>query len=365
VSSKLAIGCGVALLLGVFACAGVVAVLESSTSLPPSATPDVTAATDTTLVNKLPEPPATSRPVQTSPSDEGATKPKTWDQAIAARQKANAEAFQQLSVPQRGYAARIRAQTALPVFQNQSATPGDFGKLAPVEFLTIVSGDAAQFRCPITNKVYILKGIDLDNLVNETPYSFDQVWECVGTAEYKTVLGARHRAPILKRLDIAPVRIAIANEKETASLSKQLRTWELSTGGRVGIFQRLKVDDDHFAVTLTIEGCPGVPLEIPVELLSTNDLAAVRSLHEAPVRIASPEDRALLRAGHKHRPRQWSTADGKFTVDASFVSIAGTTLSIRRVDNAAKVEIDQRKLGDDDRKYLQTKAWKTEAPLER
>jgi hypothetical protein len=365
VSSKLAIGCGVALLLGVFACAGVVAVLESSTSLPPSATPDVTAATDTTLVNKLPEPPATSRPVQTSPSDEGATKPKTWAQEIAARQKANAEAFQNLSIPQRGYAARVRAQTALPVFQNQSATPGDFGKLAPVEFLTIVSGDAAQFRCPTTNRVYILKGIDLDNLVSETPYSFDHVWECVGTAQYATVLGAKHRAPVLKRLDIEAVQIAMNAERETAAMANQLRTWQPSTGERVGIFQRLTIDDQNFGTTITIEECPGAPLEIPVELLSTNDLVAVRSLHGAPVRIASPEDRALLRAGHKHRPRQWSTADGKFTVDASFVSIAGTTLSIRRVDNAAKVEIDQRKLGDDEQKYLQTKAWKTEAPLER
>jgi hypothetical protein len=346
--SKMAIGCSLAVLLTVMFCAGV-AVLVNDQPAEPQKTSAV---------------PASAQKLNVAAAVESES-PNTWERIIQKRRVDDATALEKLSLAQQGYAARRRIDATMPVFQNESPSTGDFGKLAPVEFLTIVSRDTAQFHHPPTGKVYMLKGISLENLTPGGSYSFDFPWEVIGSVEYKTVLGARHRAPVLKRLDIEPVRIAIENEQETASLSKKLRTWEPSTGKRVGIFQRLTIDDQNFGVTITIEECPGVPLEIPVELLSTNDLAAVRSLHGGPVRIASPEDRALLRAGHKHRPRQWSTADGKFTVDASFVSIAGTTISIRRVDDAAKVEIDQRKLGDDDQKYLQTKAWKNEAPLER
>lgn len=364
---KVLSGCALVVLL---ACGGLfgLAILNSwnkppaSVNLPPPvASPVVPSASPPALPAKGSPAPSLSTKANVTPA---APVRVRWEDQIAKQRQDVDLTLRDFSSAQRALLASIRSGQEPGVIADTPKV-GDFGRLGALKFLTIVGKDAAQFTHAEGDGVFFIKGVDLDGLVPNKVISYPGVWEVVDTIEYKTLLGARRRGPVLVAVREGAIRQALAEQKRVDDLDAACMPWRTFDNKTVvGMFRRIDVGPDGFAERLIVEEYVDEPIEIPVEQLLDDDLEFARKLHGSPVRVAEPLARPLLLDGHKFRPRTWSTADGKFSVEASFLSITGGDVKLKRIDNGKEISIDPEKLCDADRAYLKAKGWKLE-PLER
>jgi hypothetical protein len=281
--------------------------------------------------------------------------PQTWAAALLARRASLAEEIKALPPNERRLFDALRGNQSFGTLAGRTPSLGDMGKLGTVEFLTIADPRTAQFADG--PRVLFVRGLDMDTLVPGQRYTLDQgVFVVADVIEFTALLGNRRRGPLLKLVDDGPAQTIL--NKETALKEDERRLVPISgpdIPGRAIYFREL-TDANTRAI---FEDEVGKPKTIDLAELDAESIEMLVPLAEG-LRVIQPTDRPLLDAGHKFRPRTWSTADGKFSVEASFVSATSDHIKLRRADNGKEISIARAKLSDDDRQYVDERKYEAD-----
>lgn len=294
-------------------------------------------------------------------ADEG--EPKTWAEEVE-RLEAELDAMlKPLDAADAMVLAVVRKEKTISTLNDRAPDKGELVRLDKLRFLSIAAPDCGQFMTP-GDVVVFVRGINVDKLVPSKEVRYEGIWLVAEYLQYKTVGGATRSGAVVVHVDQTKQDAIVAKEKLLEGTRKSLTRLTID-GRRVsGMYHGVQKRDgltDH----IVFEERVGAPEWVPAFKLDRIDLGWIRTkLGGEELKVISPDDRRFVLAGHKCRPRKWSTADGKFSTEASYVSTAGSSIKLLRADNGKEISVDQSKLCDEDRAYLKAKDWKNE-PLER
>lgn len=283
-------------------------------------------------------------------------KPVRWADALA-EEKADLEKQRAaLSAADRAVLSfKLSGQELPSLLQGKVPDVATVGSLPEMEFMGIASG-AGQFRHD--DVVVFVRGIDLNRLVPGRLYRDKRTYVVDSFVEYTTVLGAKRRAPLLKKYEPAGLDV-LQNAIEAHEGTKlRLREWFTPERKFFALYSECEKTGDFVTAVKVTEFVKVPPVAIPVDQLDNNALRWIRTQPDAAgVRFLNAGDVTLAKAGHIYRPRPWATEDGKFSVEASFVSAKATTIKLRRADDGREISIDSKKLSREDRLYLGKKEY--------
>lgn len=346
----LASGLLVVCLLGACSCGGAASLLSSPA--PRSGGSPSTAAA-------LPSVPA-EKSAEVKPTEKA---DNSWAASLANRRLALAKEITSLGRSDRVVFEKLRGGGGYSTLTGRIPQVGDVGRLDEITFLTIADSRTAQFSDG--DRTLFLRGVDLNQLVPLKPYKFSGVYEVVDFVEFTTLVGIRRRGPLLKFVDPEAAEALYAKERALGDQERRLCPITRDGSGPRALYF-VGITSDRAGAMFETE--PGVKEIVPLSEIDPEERAAIIELspfnpyaqRPAPSAPVDPGVQAWIEAGHKFRPRTWSSADGKFSVEASFVSGTEAAIKLRRVDNAKEISIERSKLSADDLDYVRKRAYQAE-----
>lgn len=186
---------------------------------------------------------------------------------------------------------------------------GEWGNLPTVEVFQVVN--ASEVLVKADDELFMLTGVRTSGMVDGRNYSLSDAFEVEGTRRYSTAIGASKQVLSL-RIISGRAATAIVNEANQAMLERAVN-------------------------------------------VARAEAAEQRAAKEKEAADKVAQEVASQEADTAAKRRTWNSADGKFTVEAEFISSGGGKVKLRRLDNGKELSLDANILSPADLAWIKSR----------